>query len=248
MKTSRLLIPTLALFLASAAHASVTELFSQTCPLNAEGSISLSNVNGPLEIIAWDKAEVSIEAIKEASDEDALKHIQIKVNSSPAQLIIKTEHDTTWKFWDRFHASVRYTLHVPVGARLNKINTVNANITVTGVQGAVNLDTVNGSIQATGLRGDARLDSVNGNLSAKFGSLDKVQNVKLESVNGRAEITLPKGASATISTRSVNGSTHVDQAIKLDKSGRLGVSGQIGTGGPSIRLETVNGAISIRED
>lgn len=229
------------------AHASVSEQFSQTCPLNAEGSISLSNVNGPIEIIAWDKAEVSIEAVKEASDEEALKHIQIKVESNPTRLVIKTEHDTSWKFWDRFNASVRYTLHVPAGVWLEKINTVNANITVTGLHGAVNLDTVNGSIKATGLRADARLNSVNGNLSAAFDSLEKVQSVKLESVNGRAEITLPKGANATISTRSVNGSTQVDQAIKLEKSGRLGVSGQIGTGGPTITLRTVNGGISVRE-
>ena len=248
MKTSLLLGPILALFLSSVAHATVTEKFSRICPLNSDGSISLSNVNGPIEILAWDKAEVSIEAIKEASDEDAIKHIQIKVDSTPGQLVIKTEHDTSWKFWDRFNASVRYTLHVPTGTRLDKINTVNANITVTGVHGSVNLDTVNGSIHASGLRGNARLDSVNGNLSALFDSVEKVQSVKLESVNGRAEITLPKGASATINTRSVNGSTHVDQAIKLDKSGRLGVSGQIGTGGPSIRLETVNGRISVHEN
>lgn len=233
--------------LASLAHASVTENFSQTCPLNSEGSIRLDNVNGPVEIVAWSKNEVSIEAVKEASDEDALKHIQIKVESTPAQLVIKTEHDTTWKFWDRFQASVRYTLHVPKNARLDKINTVNAKITVTGVHGAMNLDTVNGSIKATDLRADARLESVNGSLTAEFDDLDRVKSVKLESVNGRVEITLPRDANANITTRSVNGSSHVDQAIKLNKSGRMGISGQIGSGGPAINLETVNGGIAVRE-
>lgn len=248
MKTFRLLLPIFALSLATAAvDASVTESFSQTYPLNPDGGISLNNVNGPVEIVVWDKAEVSIDAIKEASDTEALKHIQIKVDSSPAKLTVKTDHDTTWKFWDRFHASVRYTLHVPRGAHLEKINTVNANITATGVQGAVDLETVNGNIHATGLRADAELESVNGKLSASFDSLEKVQRVELKSVNGSAEVTLPKSASATISTRSVNGSTHVDQAIKLEKSGRLGVAGQIGSGGPSITLKTVNGRISVHE-
>lgn len=247
MKTSFLLIPALTLSLLTAAVGSVTENFSQTYPLNADGTVSLDNINGPVEIIAWDKNEVSIEAIKQASDDEALKHIQIMVEATPSRLTIKTEHDTSWKFWDRFNANVRYTVHVPVGAALNKINSVNASITVTGVHGSVNLDTVNGSITATGLRGDARLDSVNGNLSAEFESLDAVRNVKLESVNGRAEISLPKGASASITTRSVNGSTQVDQAIKLEKSGKLGVAGQIGTGGPAVSLKTVNGGIAVRE-
>lgn len=241
------LLFTILLAFASLAHASVTEKFSQTCPLSAEGSVTLNNINGPVEISAWDKNEVSIEAVKEASDEEAIKHIQIKVESTPAALTIKTEHDKTWKFWDRFQASVRYTLRVPRSARLEKINTVNASITVTGVHGSMNLDTVNGSIKATGLMADARLDSVNGNLTAEFESLKTVKNVKLESVNGRTEITLPKNASASISTRSVNGSSHVDQAIKLDKSGHLGISGQIGTGGPTITLKTVNGGIAVRE-
>ena len=247
MKNTALLFVTLAISLVSVAQASVTETFTQDCPLNPKGSISLDNMNGPVEIIAWDKAEVSIEAIKEASNEEGLKRIQIKVDCTPDQLVIKTEHEKTWKFWGTFQANVHYTLHVPAGARLDKINTVNANITVTGVHGYVNLDTVNGSIHASGLMADARLDSVNGNLTAEFDSLELAQNVKLESVNGRVEIVLPKGASASISTQSVNGSTHVDQAIKLEKSGHLGVAGQIGTGGPTVRLETVNGKVSVRE-
>jgi len=175
----RVVGPALVLSVAAAAAASVTENFSQTCPLNPDGSVSLNNINGPVEIVAWDKSEVTIDAIKEASDDEALRHIQIMVETTPAHLIIKTEHDKTWKFWDRFQTSVHYKLHVPAGAKLDKIDTVNASITVTGVHGYVNLDTVNGSINATGLRSDARLDSVNGNLSAEFDSLENAQNVKI---------------------------------------------------------------------
>ena len=247
MKTSLVCLATLAFSFLATVHASVTEPFSQTCPLDPKGSISLNNMNGPVEIVGWDKSEVSINAIKETSNEEGLKRIQIKVDSTPDQLVIKTEYEKTWKFWATFQANVHYTLHVPAGARLDKINTVNANITVTGVHGYVNLDTVNGSIHASGLMANARLDSVNGHLSAEFDSLDLAQHVKLESVNGRVEIVLPKGAGASISTRSVNGSTHVDQAIRLEKSGHLGVSGQIGTGGPVITLETINGSIAVKE-
>ena len=109
---------------------------------------------------------------------------------------------------------------VPAGVKLDKIDSVNSDITVSGVHGSVNLDTVNGSIEATGLMADARLDSVNGSLSAEFASVDKVSDVKLDSVNGRASVTLPKGASASIEADSVNGRVTVDQAIKLGKTGR----------------------------
>jgi DUF4097 and DUF4098 domain-containing protein YvlB len=112
----------------------------------------------------------------------------------------------------------------------------------------VDLDTVNGSITAHGLMADARLDSVNGSLQAEFASLEGVRDVKLDSVNGRAEVTLPKGASAEVKADSVNGRITIDQAIKLGRTGRHSLDGSIGSGpGPSIVLDTVNGGIAVRE-
>jgi DUF4097 and DUF4098 domain-containing protein YvlB len=250
MKTTARLLSFLAFaFLAIAARATVNETFKQTYPLTADGVVHLENVNGDIDITAWDKAEVSLVADKRARDDEELKRIEIEIDAQPDRLAIKTKYakKTGWFFGNTHQGSVRYKLMVPAGARLQKIDTVNSDITVTGVHGAVNLDTVNGSISASGLMADARLDSVNGSLRAEFVSLDKVQTVKLDSVNGRAEVTLPKGASASIKTSSVNGSSSVDQAIKLSHSGRHSLSGDIGSGGPRITLDTVNGSIAVRE-
>jgi DUF4097 and DUF4098 domain-containing protein YvlB len=239
------------LLVASAARASVTETFTHTYALNPDGAIRLDNVNGDIDITAWDKAEVSLVAEKRAKDDDELKRLEIIIEDSPAQLVIKTKYAKSlgWHFFGNWgNASVHYKLMVPAGARLEKIDSVNSGIEVSGVRGNVNLETVNGGIAARGLAGDARLASVNGSLRVDFESTDKVQEIKLESVNGRAEITLPKGAGASVKTSSVNGSTRVDQAIRLSKSGRHSLSGEIGSGGgPRIEIETVNGSISIRE-
>jgi hypothetical protein len=45
----------------------------------------------------------------------------------------------------------------------------------------------------------------------------------------------------------VNGSVNIDQQIKLGKVRRHSLNGDIGSGGPDISLETVNGGISIKE-
>ena len=239
------------LTLAVAAHATVTETFKQSYPLSAQGTVSLDNVNGNIEITAWDKNEVSLVAEKRAKDDEELNRLELVIEAQPDHLSIKTkvQKKSAWSIfggWNN-HSSVRYKLMVPADARLEKIDSVNSDITVTGVQGPVNLDTVNGSIEATGLMADARLDSVNGSLAAEFVSLEKVRNVKLNSVNGRASVTLPKGAGASIEADSVNGRVSVDQAIKLNKSGRHELRGEIGSGGPSISLDTVNGSISVKE-
>lgn len=248
MKTPALLLTTALLALAPAARAAVTESFSHTYPLAADGTIHLDNVNGDIDIIAWDKAEVSVEAEKKGRTDEDLKRVTLEIDSSPAKLSIKTKYAKKggWLFGG-INASVRYKLMIPAGARLHKIDTVNSDITVTGVRGSVDLDTVNGSITATGLAADARLDSVNGSLSAEFVSLDGVNEVKLDSVNGRASVTLPKGASARIDADSVNGRISIDQQIRLGKARRHSLTGEIGTGGPDISLETVNGSISVKE-
>lgn len=251
MTLQKLRLPLLlvgAVLAVTAARATVTETVSKTFPLNATGTIHLDNVNGDIDITAWDKAEVSLVAEKRAKTDEDLHKVTLEFDSSSEKLTIHTKYAKGGWFHGSVNASVRYKLMVPAGARLQKIDSVNSDITVTGVHGAVNLDTVNGTITAKGLMADARLDSVNGGLSAEFASLDQVHDVKLDSVNGRAELTLPKGASAEVHADSVNGRVSVDQAIRLGKTGRHSLSGNIGTGdGPRIVLDTVNGGIAIRE-
>ncbi len=234
------------LVLVAAARASVTESFKQTYPLNADGTVHLENVNGDIDIVAWEKNEVSLEAEKKGRTNEDLAKVTLEIDSSPARLRIKTKYAKTGWFGN-VNASVRYKLMVPAGVRLERIDTVNSDITVTGVRGSVDLDIVNGSITATGLAANARLDSVNGSLRAEFASLEGVTEVKLDSVNGSASVTLPKDAGARIDADTVNGRISVDQSVKLGKVGRRTFAGQIGAGGPEINLETVNGSISIKE-
>ena len=246
MKSSTLLLSAALVAILPAAGAAVTENIKQTYPLDANGTVHLDNVNGDIDIVAWDKAEVSLEAEKKGKTDEDLKKVTLEIDASPSKLTIKTKYAKNGWFGN-IHASVRYRLMVPANVRLDKVDSVNSDIKVTGVRGSVNLDTVNGSITATGIASDARLDSVNGSLNAEFASLDGVHQVKLDSVNGRASVTLPKGASARIDADSVNGSVNIDQQVKLGKVRRHSLTGQIGSGGPDISLETVNGSISVRE-
>src|SRR6188768_2637663 len=162
MKTTlRLLFLALLASASIAASAKVTEKFAQTYPLDAKGSIRVENVNGSVEIVAWDKAEVSLEAEKSAKNQDALSRMHLKIESTSSQLSIKTEHEKAWKGWDSANAQVHYKLMVPAAVSLEKIKVVNANIRVTGLKGSVDLKTVNGSIDAKDLSGRGEFETVN---------------------------------------------------------------------------------------
>jgi len=229
-----------------AASAKVTEKFAQTYPLDAHGSIRLENVNGSVEIVAWDKAEVSLEAEKSAKNQDALARMHLKIESTATRLSIKTELEKAWKFWDNANAQVRYKLMVPAGVSLSKIDVVNANITVTGVTGAVNLDTVNGSIEATGLSGSGEFDTVNGSITVAYAALPaSIEEISLDTVNGSCTLKLPASAGFRLEADSVNGRVSCDFPITLEKSGKHDLRGTVGSGGPEIELDSVNGSLTV---
>ena len=144
--------------LASATRASVTEKFTQTYPLTADGVIHLENINGDIQIAAWDQPGVSLVAEKRARDDEELKRIELIIEAQPAHLSIRTKYTkkSGWSFFgNNNQGSVHYTLLVPAGVQLDKIDSVNSDITVKGVHGTVNLNTVNGRIDASGLAANA---------------------------------------------------------------------------------------------
>lgn len=246
MKTSLRLLSLAFVACATIASAKVTEKFAQTYPLDAKGSIRLENVNGSIEIIAWDKAEVSLEAEKSAKNEDALGRMHLKIESSPSKLFIKTELEKSWKFWDHANAQVHYKLMVPAGVSLEKIDVVNANIHVTGIQGAVNLDTVNGSIDARELSGPGEFETVNGSIVVAYAKLPaSTDEISLDTVNGSCTLKLPANAAFTLDADTVNGRVSCDFPITLQKSGKHDLRGIVGTGGPSIELDSVNGSLTV---
>ncbi|MBA3633604.1 MAG: hypothetical protein H0W58_12495, partial [Acidobacteria bacterium] len=49
-----------------------TERFEQTYPLNANGRVSVSNVNGSITIETWDNPQVKLEAVKIADSKERL--------------------------------------------------------------------------------------------------------------------------------------------------------------------------------
>ncbi|MBA4137122.1 MAG: hypothetical protein C0518_07385 [Opitutus sp.] len=234
------------LALVSSAAAKATENFSQTYPFEANGAVSLSNINGDVEIVAWDKNEISVVAEKIASDEAGLKRMQIVIEHSPAHLVIKTEYEKKWKFWGNYRAEVRYKLMVPAGVTLEKIDVVNSDVTVRGVRGFVNLDSVNGTIEAEGLTAGGRFDTVNGSIRAAFDKISASDKIVLDTVNGSCSLTLPANAAFDLNADSVNGSISCDYPIKIGRSGRRHLTGSVNGGGANIVLDSVNGGLRIR--
>src|SRR5215213_9599102 len=118
----------------------LTEEFHQTYPLSAGGRVSLQNINGAVKVVAWDRNEVKVDAVKRAYTPERLREAQIKVDASGSRVRIETEYpDSTLRWSDRDAersenpASVEYTLTVPRGAAIDESNLINGNLNIEGL-------------------------------------------------------------------------------------------------------------------
>lgn len=231
-------------------HAEVTEEFHQNYALNAGGSVELRNVNGDVRITAWDRNEVKVDAVKSARTKERMDEAQIVVEASGNRVFIKTqypEHDLTFSDENVNNpASVEYTLMVPRGARLDRIEVVNGSLEITGAAGEVRASCVNGRLTAKDLAGDSTLSSVNSGVDASFTRMPS--RLVLKSVNGTVTLTVPSDVNAEVSAKTVNGAIDNDFGLHVHHGRYVGhdLRGQIGSGGARIDLEDVNGTIALR--
>ena len=234
----------LALLIALPIHAEVTQEFHKTVPLNADGRVSLNNINGDVEITGWAKNEVQIDVVKTARDQQRLDEARIDVNGSGSSVEIETHYPS--HLMNNNPASVHYTLHVPQNARIDKIDLVNGALTVQKLSGEIDANLVNGKLRASDLAGSADLATVNGTIEANYTSLNNVREIKLGSVNGSVNLLLPQSPNADVDASTVNGSISTDFPLTV-KGHWVGknMSGTLGSGGVQIELNNVNGSIHV---
>ena len=223
------------------------EEFHQTYPLAANGRVSLSNVNGPVRVAAWDRNEVKVDAVKRARTQAALNEAEIVVDAQPDSIDIKTKYPEDNR--NRDTARIDYTVTVPKGARLDQIKTVNGAVEVQGVSGPVRASSVNGTVSGQRLEGEVNLSTVNGGVEADLLRTDAAKSISLRSVNGTVSLRLPQGTNMHLSVATVHGTIESDFDLPVRKIGfgpGRNLDTIIGKGGADVQLHTVNGRVLLK--
>ncbi len=245
-----------ALLLTAVAHGAVRdeqfrEEFHKTYPLAATGRVELSNVNGSIKITGWDRNEVKLDAVKSADAQEKLAGIDIRVDATADSIRIKTKYPNCEDHGCNNPGSVQYTLMVPRGARLDEIKAVNGDVDIDQISGEVDGSSVNGRVTGKNLGGRIDLSTVNGDVDAALSPerMKSTEPVKLHSVNGRVEATIPSDSNAELSAHTVNGAIRTDFELPVEHP-RYGpgsrLEGRLGNGGVRFELRTVNGSIVVR--
>ncbi len=228
-------------------------------------------LNGSITVKAYEGKDVIVDAKarEDGDEEEPEKKPEGGLHRIPVAstgLSIDAEGNTVRVGTDSVRRTIDLTLTVPVHTSLSLHSVNNGNITVTGVDGELDVDDVNGHVTLTNVSGSAVAHSLNGHVLATFVRVDPQKPMAFSSLNGEIDVTFPADLKATVSMRTDNGEVYSDFDIQLqatnpqpaveDGRGKGGkyvvrvektVKGTINGGGQEILFKNFNGNIYIRK-
>lgn len=247
MKVRTLLVPAVLLSLALAMAAvpgfAISKEFNQTYSLQPGGTFDLQNVNGTVEVQGWDRDLVEVHAVKTAKvRESDLERVSIDVSAKPSGVSIQTRYPQD----EGVEVAVEYLIHVPHGAKVEHLGTVNGTLRVAGVDEVDDLRTVNGNIEVYEANSDVRAHTTNGNVRLELAHLHGVTATVAETTNGSVVLALPSNSEADLEARCLNGNFQSELPFALESTLKpREIHGKLGRGGSPIKLHTINGAIRV---
>ena len=220
-------------------------------------TVEIRGVNGAIDAVASTSGKVEITAEKSAVKSDPAD-VKIEVIEHERGVTICAVYPSPdgekngCSTGPEFHSHTRdndvevhFMVRMPAGIRLDA-RTVNGSIRATGLKGPAELQTVNGEVKLeTTEHGSA--SSVNGGIVATIGSTDGADDLEFSTVNGGVSVTLPAKANAEVRASVMNGDISSDFPMSVRKRhGTRRATGTIGSGGPRLDLNTLNGEIRLK--
>ncbi len=155
-----------------------------------------------------------------------------------------------------------FTVHVPRETAL-RLSTVNGEVKTSDTRGKFDVSGVNGTVSMEGVAGYGSLRTVNGRVNIVFRESPK-QACEFRTVNGAIDASFPPNLSAELHLQTMNGGAFTDfettaalpttAEARGRENGRFvfrpnrGSTVRVGSGGPELTFNTLNGSIDIRKE
>ena len=208
---------------------------SKRATVAPDATVDVSNVQGRVDVTAWDRNEVELTALLEG-DKDKLEF-----EATERQVRIKVDRPDG-KYHDSDDDAI-LTLKVPKGARLI-VGTVSADITVNGVHGEQRLESVSGTVDTQAFDARVTLESVSGEIVLK-GNGGKAQ-VSTENVSGS---TIVSGIRGGYEGEAVSGNitaivAAADRLRAGTVSGDVDINAEL-TSAARVEMESISGTLEL---
>jgi putative adhesin len=225
----------------------VCNIIEKTIPL-AGGTLNVDGrTNGGVTVIGENRRDILVRALVDAHarSESRAEEIAdgVRLHTEDGRIFAEGPETRNREWW-----SVSLEVHVPARTDL-ELRAHNGGIAVAGVTGTLRMETLNGGIHLEAVNGDVVAETTNGGLHVALdGDRWEGKGLDATTTNGGVRLSVPSGYSAHLETGTVNGGVDIDFPVTVQ--GKIGrrITTDLGRGGPTIRVITTNGGVTIKRN
>jgi DUF4097 and DUF4098 domain-containing protein YvlB len=238
----------------------LTDRDSKSFPVTGTPRVTVETFDGPINVRAWDKQEVSYSITKRAVDQENMQGIRITSEQRGDSIVIRAEFDkaTASRLGD-VRAEAPIDVMVPRNANL-RVTSTDGRLSIEGVSGEVNAKTSDGPVDVRDSKGNLsvntgdgriRISNFDGEAQASTGDggiwLDgRFTRLSASTGDGTITLAMPADANATVETSAESvTSDGVAASEDTDETKRVR-RWRVGTGGNLLTLKTGEGRIYLR--
>lgn len=238
--------------------------------------LDVDNVTGSIEVTGTSSDQVqlvvnkTIRAESKERLEKAQKEVTLDISQETGLLKLYVNgpfrcncNDGCWhsRGEDGYSVHMDFQLQVPHDLELN-LKTVNGgHVTVKDVNGHYSVRNVNGGIEMQDMAGSGHVKTVNGGVKVTFRENPR-EDSDFSTINGNVDLYFARNLSADFRFKTMNGGVFSDFPMTTlpasesqgeRRNGRFVfhadryTGGRVGSGGPQIRAENLNGTIRVLE-
>lgn len=242
-------LPLLAAQSLSAARFAVADRSNYSFPLQADGTFSLHNPAGNVEIVGVDGAIVTVTAervVQGTSDalvSEGRRLTPIVTGGNDRARVIRT--DTAQRAASGWNSVVNYQVRVPRTATLRLDIKSSESISVSNISGAVFISNNRGSIRLQNVTGpQINVETINGSVVLDAALLPQ-GNVTLATVNGNVLVAVAPDANFNWVAESIGGGYNTNFTVHKPRWSGPRFEGVINAGGRLLRTVSLMGSVTL---
>lgn len=231
----RMAIMTVASMSALAGPAFAAQDLTKRATIAADATVEVSNVQGRVDVTAWDRNEIELTARLE-SDKD-----ELTFEATERQVRIEVDRPANRRYRDEDDAIL--TIRIPTGARL-LVDTVSADITVNGTRGEQRLESVSGTVRTQAFDQRVSLHSVSGDVILA-GTGGKA-TASTENVSGSTTVTGIRGSyEGEVVSGDIKATIAAAERLSADSvSGDINIQAELAANA-RVEMESISGSVSL---
>jgi hypothetical protein len=215
----------------------------QSIKLSAGADVEVRGINGSVTIETGSSDTAEVYIVRSARRKDDLNYHRVFVEGSGSRLVIRGEDDRN----GGRGREVRQRVELRLPRQINlSVSGVNGRVDVGEIEGTVRASGINGAVNVAHATSTSDISGINGKVTMAFTRLDP-RGLTISGINGKVELQFAEDVNADLDVSGINGAV-IPEINNVTIQGKVtpnSFRAKIGAGGPRISVSGVNGNVRL---